>query len=38
MELDLLELDPSSMEYRMDLQNLDDMKAVRDRLIVKSRG
>jgi hypothetical protein len=36
MELDLLELDPSSMEYRMDLQNLDDMKAVRDRLIVKS--
>lgn len=37
MELDLLELDQSSMEYRMDFQNLKDMKAMRDRLIVKSR-
>lgn len=37
MEIDLKDFDPKSMEYRMNMQNLWDMKNMRSRLIAKSR-
>ncbi|MCY1448050.1 hypothetical protein D9M71_646970 [compost metagenome] len=36
MKLDLDELDPNSMEYKAEKQNLEDFAELRSRLIAKS--
>lgn len=38
LRFDLQDIDPSSLEYKMDFQNLQDLEKMKDRLIAKSRA